>query len=102
MVVIILAVLSNKDNDDELNEIIKAFNKIAKACYEAELQRALSSLENDVQRSIFLDWWHGGSLWKWNSEEKCHERADKYKDVSDRNWEEVCSVILETINRGFG
>ena len=64
--------------------------------------KAESKAENDLQRVIFLDWWNGGSLWKWNEESKKHDRAERYKLVNDHDWDKAYGWIMETISMGMG
>ncbi len=89
-------------NKKKLSKIIQSLNQVAEVCQESELETAMLKLENDIQKNIYLDWWYGGSLWKWNKEKKDHDRADKYKNINDYDWNKACSMILETISRGMG
>ncbi len=89
-------------NKKEEEQVMDYLNSLAKKCYDAELKRVLSKLENDLQKTIYLDWWYGGSLWKWDEEQKEHVRADRYKHVNEHDWEMATSYIMETVSNGMG
>ena len=72
-------------------------------CFEARTKEALETLENDVQKIIFLDWFTGGELFEGYDELKReHIRARSYNHVNSHDWDEVHSFILETISMGMG
>lgn len=86
----------------EEEQIMDALNAIGKECYDARKKQVLDGMENDLQRVIFLDWWHGGKLWEWNDDTKNHDRAERYKLVNDHDWNEAYEWIMETISMGMG
>ena len=89
-------------NKKEEKQVMDYLNTCAKACYDAELERVMSKLENDVQKIIYLDWWNGGSLWAWNEENKNHDRAKRYKYIGEYDWETTRNFIMKTVSNGMG
>ena len=90
------------NNEKQEEEVMEYLNETAKQIYDAELERVMSSLENDLQKVIFLDWWYGNSLWLWNEEKKNHDKAKRYQHVNSHDWEMAHGYIMETISRGMG
>lgn len=88
------------ENDKE--KVIECLGIEAKRAYDAEKRLALEDLENDVQRGIYLDWWYGKSLLRWNKETKDYDRVDKYECVSDYDFNMAHGRIMETIFKGMG
>jgi len=70
--------------------------------YHEELVRAISELENDVQKIIYIDWWYGGILWEWNEEKRDHDIAKRYRHVSKYDWEKARGQIMQTTSNGMG
>ena len=90
------------NNKKEFNLVMDCLNDHVSMIYELELKRVMSLLENDLQKSIYLDWWHGGKLWKWNEELRNHERAERYRHVNNYDWDNASSYIMGTISNGMG
>ena len=89
-------------NQKDIDEVMEQCSVKVRLAYEAREKEVLNNLENDIQKVIFLDWWHGGNLWKWNAEERTHDRAKRYWHVSDHDWDKANDYILETISLGMG
>lgn len=87
------AVLKNKKDE---KAFLNYANKLASEIYDAELKYVMSELENDLQKTIYLDWWHGGYLW--NKE----KRAKRYKYVNDYDWNKASGYIMDTASKGMG
>lgn len=92
----------NPQNKKELDSVMNYLNVSANAIYDARKVEVLLALENDLQKTIFLDWWNGGHLWKWNKETKQHDRADRYQHINEHDWEIARGYIMETISLGMG
>ena len=90
------------ESKEEKEQIMNALSAYGKECYDTRKKEVLDGAENDLQRVIFLDWWNGGSLWKWNEESKKHDRAERYKLVNDHDWDKAYGWIMETISMGMG
>lgn len=72
-------------------------------CFDMRRQEAYNVLENDIQKTIFIDWFEGGRLWE-RYDDKLHKhiRAIRYAHVNDHDWDNVSSFILETCSMGMG
>ena len=77
-------------------------NRTTKTIYDEERTRAISELENDLQKVIYLDWWYGGKLWEWNEEKKDHDIVKRYRHVSKYDFEKARGQIFQTISNGMG
>lgn len=77
-------------------------DNIAKACYSAELKRVMEELENDMQKTIYLDWWYGGYLWSYDEETRAYIRAKRYQHVNDHDWDTASGYISEIVSNGMG
>ena len=84
-------------------KIVNAIDNTDVVCFNAELNRVLNALENDMQKTIYLDWWNGGSIWfnETKSNGKTN-RAKRYVHVNDNDWEMATGYIMETISNGMG
>lgn len=90
------------ESETQMEKVIDSLNQEAKMIYDTELYRVLSQLENETQKAIYLDWWNSGSLWQFNKETGNCDRAEKYQQVCDHDWETVYGFIMETISKGMG
>lgn len=90
-------------NNTQKKRVFEYLDNVAKACYTAELERVMSELENDMQKTIYLDWWYGGHLWdKETKSNGDRERAKRYRHVNDHDWKMATSFIMETVSNGMG
>lgn len=95
----IFTVLKNKKDEEEF---MNYANKIADVIYKEELRYVMSELENDLQKTIYLDWWYSGHLWNWDDKTKNHVRAKRYEHVNDYDWNKASGYIMDTISKGMG
>jgi hypothetical protein len=96
-----MAMFKTKNKKQE-SQVLNALDNIARACFSAELKRVLDALENDMQKTIYLDWWYGGYLWDCDTETREYIRAKRYKHVNDHDWDMACGYISETVSNGMG
>lgn len=89
-------------NKNEFNNVMDCLNEYANTIFESELKRVMDILENDLQKTIYLDWWYGGKLWKWNEKLRDHERAERYRHVNKYDWDMAGNHIMETVSNGMG
>ena len=72
-------------------------------CFDMRRQEAYNVLENDIQVTIFIDWFEGGRLWSgYDDKTHKHIRAIRYAHVSKHDWDNAGSFILETCSMGMG
>ncbi len=62
----------------------------------------VSILENDLQKTIYLDWSYGGGLWEYNKEKREHIKAKRYQHINEHDWDMATGYIMETISNGMG
>jgi hypothetical protein len=74
-------------------------NKSAKEYYDNVKSIALTELENDIQKQVFLDWWNSKSLW---SSKTKSGRSEEYEIISDKDWDKANDYILWAIGQGCG
>ncbi len=74
-------------------------NTLANEYYNNVKNIALAELENDTQKSVFLDWWNGKSLWSNDTEDG---RNVLYKDIAKHDWDKAHDYMLWACGQGCG
>jgi hypothetical protein len=93
-----ITIINGEPTEDQLHELTVAANEYYNNVY----QIAMSELENDMQKQVFMDWWNGKSLWKWNEEKRDHDIAEAYKDIDNKDWNKANDYILWACGQGCG
>lgn len=86
----------------QFDSLLDELSEETKFIYEARDRDVLNTLENDVQKIIYIDWRTGGVISSYNEETKKYERVKRYKHVSEHDWDFANSLIMETICLGLG